>query len=101
MRIIVIAAIALLPVPTLACSFDTECNPGSKCLKRSGQLEGVCAGGMFPGRPTQNDQQARNRDPYQWNNRTEGQQCSFNTECGAGSMCLKEAGRLYGVCIRK
>ncbi len=31
------------------CEFDTDCNPGSKCLKSSGSMYGVCAGGISPG----------------------------------------------------
>lgn len=30
-----------------ACSFDVDCQPGSKCLKASGSIYGVCAGGFF------------------------------------------------------
>jgi hypothetical protein len=33
----------------LACSFDTDCQVGSRCVKASGQIYGVCAGGLFPG----------------------------------------------------
>ena len=32
-----------------ACSFDTDCQIGSKCLKQSGSIYGICAGGMSPG----------------------------------------------------
>ncbi len=42
--------VALLASPAaLPCSFDTDCDPGSKCLKRSGSIDGVCAGGISPG----------------------------------------------------
>lgn len=38
--------------PALACQFDTDCDPGNKCVKRSGQIYGVCYGGISPGQLT-------------------------------------------------
>lgn len=79
----------------LACQFDTDCFPGSGCLKSAYSIYGVCAGGISPG--NSNDQQPVTSplDP----NRTYGNTCSFNTDCGPGSTCFKSGG-IYGVCIR-
>ena len=35
----------LTAAPAMACSFDTDYQPGSQCLKASGSIYGVCAGG--------------------------------------------------------
>lgn len=103
MRALLFAAAILAATPALACGFNTDCNVGSKCVKRSGALYEVCVGGMFPGRPeSQEEQQQKNRDPYRWStSKRNGEQCSFTTDCEVGSVCLKEAGRLYGVCFKR
>ncbi len=77
------------------CSFDTDCSPGSVCLKQGGALYGVCAGGIMPG--NRNDRQPvyAPLDP----NGTYGATCSWDTDCGPGSHCLKSGG-IYGVCVR-
>ena len=80
----------------LACSFDTDCSPGSKCIKSSGSIYGVCAGGISPG--NSNDQEPV-YDPLD-TNRTVGNTCSFDTDCGPGSKCLKSSGSIYGTCFR-
>ena len=76
----------------LGCQFNTDCNPGSVCLKRGG-LYGVCAGGLNPGNsndnvPTYNPIRPMNRD---------GATCQFSYQCGPGGVCLKGSG-IYGVC---
>lgn len=93
---LVLVAAALIPLSAFACSFDTDCEPGSKCSKAPGQIYGICAGGLFPG--NQNDQQPVSSplDP----NQTVGNTCSFDVDCGPGSKCLKSRGSIYGVCIR-
>jgi hypothetical protein len=78
-----------------ACMFDTDCVVGSRCVKAVGSLYGVCGGGMFPG--NRNDQQPV-YDPFD-PNRTTGNTCTFDMECGMGARCVK-AGGLYGVCLR-
>lgn len=81
----------------LACQFDTDCNVGSKCIKESGKLEGICVGGMNPG--NNNDQQPF-RDPLDISGSV-GNTCQFSTDCGVGAKCVKGSGQLYGVCVGK
>ena len=78
-----------------ACQWDTECNPGSVCLKASGSLYGVCAGGILPGNSNDQTPVYAPNDP----NRSYGNTCSFNTECGPGSVCIKGSG-IYGTCMK-
>ena len=80
---------------TIACGFDTDCAPGSKCLKRSGEIYGVCVGGTHPG--NSNDR----RPVYSPTdiNRTYGNTCGFDTDCGPGSTCVKGSGSIYGTCM--
>lgn len=80
----------------LACSFDTDCEPGSRCAKAPGAIYGVCVGGMFPG--NQYDR-VPVYDPLDIN-RTYGNTCSFDTDCGPGSVCVKSPGSIYGTCMR-
>ncbi len=89
--------IILFPGAAFACSFDTDCGVGNKCVKKSGQIYGFCAGGMNPG--NDNDR-VPVRDPLDIN-RTAGKTCSFSTECGPGSKCLKGQGYIKGVCVRE
>lgn len=96
----IIAAVALLllvSMPTYACQFNTDCGVGSKCIKKSGKLEGICVGGMDPG----NDSDRKPyRDPLDISGKV-GNTCSFNTDCGVGNVCVKESGRLNGVCMKR
>lgn len=79
-----------------ACSFDTDCSPGSKCVKSQGSIYGVCAGGLFPGNSNDNEPVQAPLD----SNGTYGNTCSFDTDCGPGSTCYKSSG-IYGVCMKK
>lgn len=85
----------LLASPALACSFDTDCQPGSQCLKSSGSIYGICAGGLSPG--NRNDRQPIVA-PLDIN-KSYGNTCSFDTDCGPGSRCAKGAS-IYGVCMK-
>lgn len=80
---------------SLACSFDTDCNIGSKCMKSSGSLYGYCMGGLNPG--NQNDRRPA-RNPLDMTGK-QGNTCSFNTDCGIGGKCVKGSGSIYGTCI--
>ena len=80
-----------------ACSFDTDCDVRSKCAKRPGQIYGICVGGLNPGNDGDREPVYSPTDP----NQTTGDTCQFSTDCGPGSLCLKGAGHIRGVCIRK
>jgi hypothetical protein len=95
-RIAAALALVLGSSQAIACSFDTDCSPGSKCVKGSGQVVGVCTGGNFPGNKYDQKPYTDPFDP----NRTAGKTCSFNLECGPGSRCALGLG-IYGVCVRK
>lgn len=92
---ILIIAFLFLPTTIFACSFDTDCDPGSRCAKASGSIYGVCFGGISPGN-------SNDREPVKAPldvNGTYGNTCSFNTDCGPGSVCVKRGG-IEGVCMR-
>lgn len=94
LKILIITAF-FLPATIFACSFDTDCNPGSKCAKSSGSIYGICLGGISPGN-------SNDREPVKAPldvNGTYGNTCSFNTDCGPGSVCVKRGG-IEGVCMR-
>ena len=80
--------------PSLACQFDTDCEPGSICEKSSGSLYGVCLGGISPGN-------SNDREPVYSPldlNETYGDTCQFDVDCGPGSSCVKDGG-IYGACL--
>jgi hypothetical protein len=95
MRALLAAVIFMISFPALACSFDADCQPGSQCLKSSGSIYGVCAGGLSPGN-------SHDRQPVYSPldvNRTYGETCTFDTDCGPGSRCMKGSS-IEGVCMR-
>ena len=93
----VFAVVAIcLPSAGMACQFDTDCGVGSKCLVSSGQIYGVCAGGMNPGN---DDDRQPVQDPLD-PNQSVGNTCSFDVDCGPGNTCLKGSGQIKGVCVR-
>ena len=95
--VIVFFGTILFSAPAGACSFDTDCSPGSKCVKAPGNIYGVCAGGIFPGNKYDQEPVYAPLDL----NQTYGDTCSFDTDCGPGSKCAKSMGSIYGVCVKK
>lgn len=89
------SVLALLSIQAMACSFDTDCSPGSECVKPSGRVIGMCMGGQFPGNRYDKMPYSDPFDP----NRTAGKTCSFSIECGPGNHCQMGSGT-YGVCVR-
>lgn len=94
---LVVFLVLVAPGISFACSFDTDCSVGSKCIKGMGQIYGYCAGGLNPGNDNDRVPVTDPLDP----NGTAGNTCSFDTDCGPTSKCLKEPGFIKGVCIRK
>jgi hypothetical protein len=94
--LLAVSMIMLAPSSADACQFTVDCQPGSRCVKAPGALYGVCMGGLFPG--NRNDQQPV-YDPLD-PNRTTGNTCSFDVDCGPGSRCVKGSG-IEGVCLRR
>jgi hypothetical protein len=87
-------ALSLLSGSAFACQFNTDCAVGSKCMKESGKLEGICMGGMNPG--NNNDRKPYGQRGYGSSNENTGNTCSFDTECGIGAKCYKSG--IKGVC---
>lgn len=99
MKKLIVILCLLIAVPALACEFNTDCEPGSRCIKAPGELEGVCVGGISPG--NSNDYRPMRDKPISDLNGTYGNTCEFNTDCGPGAMCYKPNGGLYGTCIKR
>ena len=103
MRKLIYGAVVLLAILLftqqngIACQYDTDCNPGSQCLKASGSINGVCAGGISPGNNNDRKPVYLPTDP----NRTYGNTCQFDTDCGPGSSCVKGSVGIYGTCMKR
>lgn len=80
---------------TFSCSFDTDCNVGSHCLKGNGHLYGVCAGGMNPGNSYDTQPVYSPTDI----NHSYGNTCQFDTDCGVHARCMKSGGSINGTCM--
>lgn len=96
-KLLFAVALTLAAGSAFACSFDLDCEIGSKCLKGRGELYGVCAGGLFPGNKYDREPVSSIFDL----NDTVGDTCSFDIDCGPGSKCLKSRGAIDGVCIQR
>lgn len=96
-KIYLFISVMYISSATIACEFDTDCDPGSQCLKPSSSIYGVCAGGISPGNSNDRRPVESPTDP----NGTTGNTCSFDTDCGPGSICLKSSSSIYGACIHR
>ena len=74
-----------------ACSFDTDCQG----VKASGQIYGICAGGLSPGNRNDNQPVYAPLDL----DRSYGNTCSFDLDCGISNKCFKSSGSITGVCV--
>jgi len=79
-----------------SCEFDTDCEVGSQCIKSSGSLYGICAGGVYPGN---NYDEVPVKGEFDLDG-TYGNTCSFDIDCGINNKCYKENGSINGVCVK-
>ena len=89
-----IVVLALASSPALACQFDADCDIGSKCLKQSGQTDGVCTSARKPGHA---DDGGLSRDPTD-PAKTSGNGCAVDLDCGPIGKCLRATGQVNGTC---
>ena len=82
--------------PAMACVSDTDCLPGSQCLKASGSMYGICTSGLSP--DNSNDRQPV-RDPSE-GNRNYANTCSFDIDCSPGSHCSFQINSSDGLCMK-
>lgn len=75
-----------------ACTLNTDCSPGSTCIKNGG-LYGYCMGGINPGNKF-------DRNPATDLGGGAGWTCNFNTQCSPGYACVKSQG-IKGVCLKR
>ncbi len=77
-----IAAVLILPINGLACTFDSDCSRGSKCEKQQGAAHGICV--VDISRSSRKEQQPG---------------CSFDSDCSQGNRCAKDPDSDRGVCV--
>lgn len=76
----------------LACMNDMQCGLNGRCVKPAGNVSmyGTC---VVP-----EDRFAIRRVDSMRPREVDG--CQFNTDCSFGFRCMKEAGQMYGLCVR-
>ena len=93
----IVVGLLFLPHDASACERDFECPAGSRCVKRFGELDGVCQRGVSPdprrdqGRPTPGKARTPGRA---------GAPCEFQTDCGPGLSCVSRGSSSQRVCSR-
>lgn len=91
---LIIVSALWAPLVANACTFDTDCAIGSQCKKTSEAINGACVGGLFPGNSHDSDPAYAPGDA----NGSYGNTCSFDSDCGLGSQCVKADG-VFGACM--
>lgn len=81
--IIIIILIVIRCSLAHACSYDTDCEVGSKCTKEGYQPYGVCTNSTYS---------TGNRDsgPRYGLGSHAGEICAFRSDCSPGARCIKE-----------
>jgi hypothetical protein len=77
------------------CVVGSDCAIGSRCLKKDGAAYGLCVGGLHPG--NEND-----RRPVEKSfdmDKTFGNTCSYDMDCGLSNRCARRPGKMSGVCV--
>jgi hypothetical protein len=96
LKTLIAVSLCYISINGFACGFDTDCEVGSKCVKSGGSIYGICAGGMSPG--NRNDRVPA-KAPLDLD-RSYGNTCSFDMDCGVNNKCYKERGNIDGVCVK-
>ncbi|MDO9181311.1 MAG: hypothetical protein Q7U04_02830 [Bacteriovorax sp.] len=100
MKTLLLITCALFSNLALSCNSDYDCGYGNKCVKPAGSYSysGSCV------TPTDEYGQLDYNSSYNgWGSgygAKEVTSCQFNTDCGIGFKCLKEAGQIYGLCTK-
>jgi len=79
------------------CVFPSDCAVGSRCLKRGDAVYGVCVGGLRPG----NDNDRRPVEKSGDIDKTFGNTCSYDMDCGLKNKCLRRSGKMQGICVAR
>jgi hypothetical protein len=87
----------VIPATASACITFSDCQIGSRCVKRSGNLYGVCKGGMSPGNAHDKHPVYDPLDP----DGTYGDTCTYDSNCGVNSKCMKRRIASTGTCVKR
>jgi hypothetical protein len=79
------------------CITPSDCAVGSRCLKKDGGIYGVCVGGLHPGNENDRRPVAKPFDA----DKTFGNTCSYDMDCGLKNRCLRRPGKMQGICVSR